>query len=459
MQRIFSPDEVAMPDSKQIASLRAALAVSPENIPLRQLLAETLRAANQPRHAIIEYQAILSLKPEEAQLAAIHTALGELFYDLDQPQDALAHLTQATRLNRQNAQAFLLLARVEDRLGHTSDALIHFGMACALDPALAEDAPRPAEQQPVRLAEDGRDDRAHAGQTDEIVSSERPKISFQNVGGLETVKEKIRLTIIYPFQHPEMYAAYGKKAGGGILMYGPPGCGKTLLARATAGEVQADFVYVGIEDVLDMYHGESERKLHAIFQNARRKSPCVLFFDEIEAIGGKRVDMRQAFMRTLTNQFLAELDGFEGDNDGLLVIGATNSPWHIDSAIMRPGRFDRIVFVPPPDYEARLAILKIHLAGKPVTNPDIPRLARQTEGFSGADLMAVVETATEAALQDALRTGAVRPLTNTDLFKALESTRPTVVEWLETAKNYGTYANESGFYDEVMGYIQRYRRR
>jgi SpoVK/Ycf46/Vps4 family AAA+-type ATPase len=185
----------------------------------------------------------------------------------------------------------------------------------------------------------------------------------------------------------------------------------------------------------------------------------VLFFDEIEAIGGKRVDMRQAFLRTLTNQFLAELDGFEGDNDGLLVIGATNSPWHIDSAIMRPGRFDRIVFVPPPDYEARLSILKIHLAGKPVTSPDVPRLARQTEGFSGADLMAVVETATEAALQDALRTGNVRPLTNNDLFKALDATRPTVIEWLETAKNYGTYANESGFYDEVMAYIKTYRRK
>ncbi|MFZ6028776.1 MAG: AAA family ATPase [Chloroflexota bacterium] len=451
-----------MPDQKQIDALRAALAVSPENLPLRLLLAETLRAANLPRQAVVEFQAALQHKADldVAQAAGVHSALGELLYELQQLPEALTHLKTAVGLDRHNAHTFLVLSRVEERLGKSSDALAHFGMACALDPAIADDAPpSSAEQSPVRLAENGPDDRARPANGAEVVSAERPKIGFQDVGGLETIKEKIRLTIIYPFQRPDLYAAYGKKAGGGILMYGPPGCGKTLLARATAGEVRADFVYVGIEDVLDMYHGESERKLHAIFQNARRKAPCVLFFDEIEAIGGKRVDMRQAFLRTLTNQFLAELDGFEGDNDSLLVIGATNSPWHIDSAIMRPGRFDRIVFVPPPDYEARLAILKIHLAGRPVANPDLPALARQTDGFSGADLMSIVESATEAALQDALRTGEIRPLTNADLRKALAAARPTVVEWLETARNYGNYANESGFYDDVMDYLKNDKRR
>jgi SpoVK/Ycf46/Vps4 family AAA+-type ATPase len=208
-----------------------------------------------------------------------------------------------------------------------------------------------------------------------------------------------------------------------------------------------------------MYHGESERKLHAIFETARRKAPSVLFFDEIEAVGGKRVDMRQHFLRTLVNQFLAEMDGMEGDNERLLIIGATNAPWHVDGALMRPGRFDRVVFVPPPDYQARLAILRIHMGARPAADPDLARLARQTEGYSGADLMGVVEAATDAALQDALRSGEVRPITTADLVAALRQVRPTVDDWLATARNYGTYANETGFYDEVMNYLQARKRR
>ena len=202
-----------MSDQKQIESLRAALAINPDNIPLRLMLAEALRATNQPRAALDEYQAILPLKLESSQSASVHTALGELFYEFEQPQDALKHLTQAVQFDRQNAHIFLVLARVEERLGRNSDALMHFGMACLLDPSLADDVPQPVEQRPIKLSKNDSDDRGNPADGEEIVSSERPKINFQNVGGLEPVKEKIRLTIIYPFQRPELYAAYGKKAG------------------------------------------------------------------------------------------------------------------------------------------------------------------------------------------------------------------------------------------------------
>jgi transitional endoplasmic reticulum ATPase len=435
---------------KELQALRAALAVSPDNVPLRLHLADTLREAGRSREAADEYRAALQLDPNSP---AGHAALGALLYELNDLDAALDHLQAAVRLDPKDARALLALSRVEAALGHHAEALMHLGAARAMDPSLV------AKAGPVTLTERGPDDRATAVDGADLISAERPPVTFADVGGLEAVKEQVRLTIIYPFQRPELYAAYGKKVGGGILLYGPPGCGKTLLARATAGEVRAEFVYVGIDDVLDMYHGESERKLHAIFETARRKSPCVLFFDEIEAVGGKRVDMRQHFLRTLVNQFLAEMDGMEGDNEGLLIVGATNAPWHVDSALMRPGRFDRVVFVPPPDYEARLAILRIHVRGKPADDLDLPRLARETDGYSGADLMGLVEAATEAALQDALRSGEVRPITTADLLAALKKLRPTVDDWLATARNYGTYANETGFYDEVMAYLKGRRRR
>jgi SpoVK/Ycf46/Vps4 family AAA+-type ATPase len=440
---------------RELESLRAALAVSPENMPLRLHLAATLREAGRTHQAFEEYRAVLELDPDSP---VGHADLGLLLYEQKELEAALGHLQNAVRLDPKNAHALLNLSRVESALGHHAEALMHQGAARALDPTLADEAQAP-EPRPIALADRGPDDRTDGIEGVDVISTERPPITFDDVGGLEPIKEQIRLNIIYPFQRPELYAAYGKKVGGGILLYGPPGCGKTLLARATAGEVSAEFIYVGIDDVLDMYHGESERKLHAIFETARRKAPSVLFFDEIEAIGGKRLDMRQHFLRTLVNQFLAEMDGMEGDNQGILVIGATNAPWHVDSALMRPGRFGRVVFVPPPDYQARLAILRIHLQDRPVSSPDLPRLARQTQGYSGADLMGIVERATEAALQDALRSGQVRPITTADLVKSLRVVRPSVDDWMSTARNYGTYANETGFYDEVMAYLKRRQRR
>ena len=194
---------------------------------------------------------------------------------------------------------------------------------------------------------------------------ERPKTTFGDVGGMDSVKEEIRMKIILPLEHPEMFEAYGKKVGGGILMYGPPGCGKTYLARATAGEVKAAFLSIGISDVLDMWIGSSEKNLHELFEQARRNRPCVLFFDEVDALGASRADMRHSGGRHLINQFLAELDGVDAANEGVLILAATNAPWHLDNAFRRPGRFDRIVFVPPPDQPARAAILRLMLTGKP----------------------------------------------------------------------------------------------
>lgn len=283
-----------------------------------------------------------------------------------------------------------------------------------------------------------------------------PAITFADVGGLDEIKETIRMKIVLPFQRPDVFAAYRKRTGGGILLYGPPGCGKTLLARATAGECGARFFNVAIDDILDMWFGESERKLAALFEEARGKAPAVLFFDELEAIGGSRQQMRGNPGKVLVNQLLSEMDGLAGRNDRLLVMGATNAPWHVDSALRRPGRFDRVLFVPPPDRAARLEILRLALRDRPVADSvDLAVLAKKTEKFSGADLADLVEQAAEGPIREALRDGVIRSLSEADLLGALSIAKPTTREWFSTAKNYATFANVGGLYDDLVAYMEK----
>ncbi|KFN51714.1 hypothetical protein N790_14285 [Arenimonas malthae CC-JY-1] len=283
------------------------------------------------------------------------------------------------------------------------------------------------------------------------------RIGFGAVGGLDEVKQQIRRRIITPFLKPTLFDRFRRRAGGGILMYGPPGCGKTLLARATAGECGATFLNVAISDVLDMYIGESERKLHALFEHARERAPAVIFFDEVEALGGKRQHSREAGTAKLVSQFLTELDGFAQGNNGVLVLGATNVPWAVDAAFRRPGRFDRVLFVPPPDQPAREQILRLELAGRPSeAGIDVASLARRTPGFSGADLRHLVETAVDEAIEESMDAGRECPLSMAHLERALGQLRPTTLEWLTTARNHARYANQGGQYDEVLAFLDRH---
>jgi SpoVK/Ycf46/Vps4 family AAA+-type ATPase len=283
------------------------------------------------------------------------------------------------------------------------------------------------------------------------------RVTFADVGGLDEVKQQINRKIVLPFRDPGLFARFRRRAGGGILLYGPPGCGKTLLARATAGECKAAFLNVAISDVLDMYIGESEQKLHAIFERARRLAPSVLFFDEIEALGGKRQFSREATSSKLVSQFLSEMDGFLTHNQGVLVLGATNVPWAVDAAFRRPGRFDRVLFVPPPDRPARQRILELLLADVPVDAAlDAGRWAQRTAGFSGADLRSLVETAADAAIEDSLAAGQDVPIAEAHFARAQAEVKPTTLEWLTTARNYARYANEAGHYDEVLAFLAQH---
>jgi len=282
----------------------------------------------------------------------------------------------------------------------------------------------------------------------------KPDISFQDVGGMDQVKREIDLKIIKPLENTELYASYGKKIGGGILLYGPPGCGKTFIAKATAGEIKANFINITLNDILDMWIGNSEKNLNRFFEMARSNTPCVMFFDEIDALGAKRSDMRQSGGKNVINQFLAELDGIESDNEGILIIGATNVPWHLDSAFRRPGRFDRIIFVPPPDDTSKEAILKIKLKDKPQENIDFKKIAKKTVGYSGADINAIIDIAIEQILENAIETGVPKPITTSDLLQAIKKHHASTSEWFTTAKNYAMFANKSGLYDDILKYLK-----
>lgn len=293
-----------------------------------------------------------------------------------------------------------------------------------------------------------------------LAPSGEPAVTFADVGGLDDVKKRIHRKIILPFAKPSLFQRFKRRVGGGILLYGPPGCGKTLLARATAGECKAEFFNVSISDVLDMYIGESERRLHEVFERARESTPSVLFFDEVEALGGKRQYSREATASKLVSQFLAEMDGFAQDMSGVLVLAATNVPWAVDPAFRRPGRFDRVQFIPPPDREARTVILDLLLAGRPLEEGiDTATIAHSASGFSGADLRELVETAVDFAIEESLEKGAEQPVNFAHLRSALDEVGPTTLEWLTTARNYARYANDSGQYDEVLEFLKQHGER
>jgi transitional endoplasmic reticulum ATPase len=202
-----------------------------------------------------------------------------------------------------------------------------------------------------------------------------------------------------------------------------------------------------------MWVGNSEKNLHEFFECGRRNKPCVLFIDEVDAVASNRTDMRYSSSKSLINQFLSELDGLNNDNEGLFMMGATNAPWHIDSAFLRPGRFDRIIFVSPPDEEARASIIDILKKDRPVEKMDTKLIVSKTKGYTGADLRALFDLALEESLSKAVKEKRIIPISTDDILRQLKKVSPSAQLWFEGAKNYAMYANQSGFYDPILKYL------
>ncbi|MFN8194836.1 MAG: AAA family ATPase [Nocardioidaceae bacterium] len=410
-------------DDRIIASLTAAVEATPGDVPLRLHLAELLVAAGRSTEAVQHVAVALSIEPGSTEAQRLMAAALGTPPPAGPAEPGTEPATQ--RATEGSGRGFDWSA-AEDDLDASVPPMFVDGSTEGDEPASAYDV----ERFGVRLAD---------------------------VGGLEEVKARLEASFLTPMRNPELASLYGKSLRGGLLLYGPPGCGKTFLAKAVAGELGAGFLHVSLADILDMFIGQSERNMAELFATARAAAPCVLFLDELDAIGAKRSLTRHSGIRTTVNQLLTELDGVAHDNEGLYVLAATNAPWDVDPALRRPGRLDRTLLVLPPDKAAREAILRTHLRDRPLEAIDVARLAARTEGFSGADLAHLCSSAAESALMDSARTGEVRMIQMRDFDAALAEIRPSIGPWLEAARNVALYANESGEYDDLAAFLRRYK--
>jgi AAA+ superfamily predicted ATPase len=428
LQRVLS-HSLAMDQDPVSLALRAALGVS-DSIELRLALGDHLLRSGVAKDALVEFEAALRLQPTHRQALT----------------SAAAAADAAAEPARANAYR-LTLAALDGAAAAPSRPTAPVAAIAPLVSAAGE-APT--------ATIGGENPRLRLIAADEpLPEPELPPTTFADVGGMDEVKQRLQRAFLTPLRQPELLKKFGKTISGGFVLYGPPGCGKTFLARAVAGEIGARFVNIGLSDVLDMWFGESERKLHELFESARRHRPTLIFIDEVDALGQRRTSLRGAAGRTLVNQLLTELDGIAARNDGLFVLGATNHPWDLDPALRRPGRFDRLLFVPAPDAEARRQIFALKLAGRPLAPGfDFKAAAQATQGFSGADIEAVTRGAVDLAIELSLQRGVDAVIDGRLLAQAIADVRPSTRAWFETARNYALYANEGGVYDDMLPHLR-----
>jgi AAA+ superfamily predicted ATPase len=453
------------PELTVLDSLRKAVEAMPDDVPLRIHLATLLLRAGQRDEGIRHLGAVLQRDPGNAQ------ALG-LLQQPEQPRPGRPG--QAGELDRAAGPGQVAGPGQADGPGKAAGPGQADGPGKADGPGQAAGpgkARRAGQegQYDWSQAEDelrdvlpamfvGGDDASDAGiEEADAFDAERAGLTLADVAGMTEVKERLEAAFLAPMRNPELRRLYGKSLRGGLLLYGPPGCGKTFIARAVAGELGAKFIAVSFADIIDMFVGQSERNIHELFEIARRNAPCVLFLDEVDAIGQKRSQLRHTPMRSAVNQLLLELDDVAGNNEGIFLLAATNHPWDVDSALRRPGRFDRTLLVLPPDAAAREGVFRYHLRERPVAGIDLAKLAGLTDGYSGADIAYICETAAERALMDSVRRGEPRMIGNGDLEAAIADVKPSLGAWFDTARNVALFANEGGSYDDLAAYLRKRR--
>jgi SpoVK/Ycf46/Vps4 family AAA+-type ATPase len=437
------------PEPTVLDSLRKAVEAMPDDVPLRLHLATMLLQAGQQDEAIRQLGAVLQRDPGNAQALGLLRAPGPVGSGGPVPAEAADQppaVPEADSPERGGPPA-----APPPHAPGAADAGQHY------DWSQAEDELR--DVLPAMFVGEGETADSTSAGIDEAdaYDAEHTSLTLADVAGMTEVKQRLEAAFLAPMRNPELRKLYGKSLRGGLLLYGPPGCGKTFIARAVAGELGARFIAVSFADIIDMFVGQSERNIHELFEVARRNAPCVLFLDEVDAIGQKRSQLRNTPMRSAVNQLLLELDDISGNNEGVFLLAATNHPWDVDSALRRPGRFDRTLLVLPPDATAREGVFRYHLKDRPVAGIDLAKLSRSTDGYSGADIAHICETAAERALLDSVRLGEPRMIGSPDLEAAIGEVKPSLGAWFDTARNVALFANENGSYDDLAAYLRKRR--
>jgi SpoVK/Ycf46/Vps4 family AAA+-type ATPase len=384
-------------DPELLAGLRAAVEAVPDNLALRLHVANLLLEAGRPAESLEHSSAVLALVPGQREAAEL----------ADRATAALP--------------------------------------ATPFPVATPFPAAAPAEPQ-------------HRGATMEqwvLGEVEEPRTTLADVGGMPAIKRWLSTAFLSSLRDPRMSRLFGRSLRGGLLMYGPPGCGKTFLARALAGELQAGFLPIDLAHVVDMWLGYSRRSVHEIFETARASAPCLLFLDQLDAIGPRRAGRRHSIGRGVVDQLVAELYSASEEHEGVFVVAATEHPWDVDALLRRPGRLDHRLLVLPPDLQAREAIIRSVLDGRPLAEDlDVAALAARTDKYSAADLARLCEAAAAAALEASIVSNSSRPITWADFTRGLNEIRPSTPPWFDLARDYARFAAEPGSYDDLVTYLR-----
>ncbi len=422
---------------KAAADYTKALELDPNNPVIYNNRGDCYYRKQDFERAIKDYDKAITLNPK--YLKAYYNR-GLAYACLENYESAIDDFSKVIELNPNFAEAYHVRGLAYDYMGDLDNAIKDYQKALEINPNLTE------AKQHLELAKSkggvranlpvtGGGEEGKAPSTVHLLS--KPKVTFKDVADMEKLKEVLKDHIVYPLLKPDLARKYGKLGGGGILLYGPPGCGKTYLMKAAAGECKASFINVKLSDVLDQYVGGTEKNIHAIFETARKNAPCIVFIDEIDSLGARRDQLGQSgqYMRAAVNQLLYEMDGIEAANENVLVVGATNAPWDVDPALRRSGRLGKTIYVPEPSFVARKAILKLHAKKRPLAKHIAwNRLALATIGYSAADLKAVVDEASAIPWKEAFKTGKERPVTTSDFIKAIKKVKSSLPPWYAQAK-------------------------